>query len=259
MLPLAGTVSLVFGASQGIGAATARALAEDGSAVLLASRREGTLEEIAAVIREAGGRAEAVACDIGDPVAVEDAVERARSLFGRLDHVVNNAGVIEPIGALADTDPEAWARATRVNVAGLFNGCRAALRAFRTSRRAGVIVNLSSGAAHRPLEGWSSYCADKAAALALFRNLALETRDTDVRVYAFQPGAVATGMLDRIRAAGMGYVAQLPSHQLLPPELPASVVAWLMRKEAADLAGRELTIRDAALRRRVGLPEREYV
>lgn len=256
--PLAGTVSVVFGASQGIGAAIARALAGDGSAVVVAARRLEPLRQLADEIRTGGGQAEAAACDVSDPAAVENVVALARARFGRVDHVVNNAGIIEPIRPLAETDPAAWAQASRVNVAGVYHGCRAALRAFGPDGR-GVIVNLSSGAAHRPLEGWSSYCADKAAALALFQVLALETRGTGVRVYAFQPGAVDTGMLERVRDAGLGYVAGLPREKLLPAELPARVVAWLMREEAADLAGRELSIRDAALRARVGLPEREYV
>ncbi|WP_274631131.1 SDR family NAD(P)-dependent oxidoreductase [Arvimicrobium flavum] len=257
MAALNGTVSVVFGASQGIGAEIARALARDGSAIVAASRRLDAVTAVADAIRRDGGRAEAVACDVADPHAVDRTIETSLATFGRLDHVVNNAGVIDPIAPITETEPAKWALAARVNIAGTYHGSRAALRAFGAGGR-GVIVNLSSGAAHKPLEGWSAYCAAKAAALALLRCLALETEGTAVRVYGFQPGAVDTGMLDRIRDAGMGYVAGLSRDDLLPPELPARVVAWLMRPEAADLAGGELSIRDAALRARVGLPERHY-
>jgi NAD(P)-dependent dehydrogenase (short-subunit alcohol dehydrogenase family) len=122
----------------------------------------------------------------------------------------------------------------------------------------GVIVNLSSGAAHRAVEGWSAYCAAKAGVHALLGVLALETAGSGIRVHGFQPGAVDTGMLETVRDAGLGYVSRLPRETLLPPELPARVIAWLMRPEAADLAGQELTIRDARLRARAGLPERVY-
>ncbi len=257
MAALSGTVSVVFGASQGIGAAIAGALAQDGSSVVVASRRLDAVATVADAIQRDGGRAKAVACDVADPHAVDQALEAAVAAFGRVDHVVNNAGLVDPIALVAETDPAKWTHAARINIAGIYHGCRAALRAFGTGGE-GVIVNLSSGAAHRPLEGWSSYCAGKAAALAFLHSLALEADGSGIRVYGFQPGAVDTGMVDRIRDAGMGYVASLPREDLLPPQLPARVVAWLMRPEAADLSGRELSIRDPALRARVGLPERHY-
>lgn len=257
MTPLAGTVSLVLGASQGIGAEIARELAKDGSAVVVASRRLDAVAAVADAIGDERGLAAAIACDVGEAEAVEAAVAYAIERFGRLDHVVNNAGLIQPIAPLFETDPARWAQAARVNVTGIYHGCRAALRHFR-AQGTGVIVNLSSGAAHKPLEGWSAYCASKAAGLSFLGTMALENEGTGIRVYGFQPGAVDTGMLDQIREAGMGYVAGLARADLLPPALPARVVAWLMRPEAADLAGRELSIRDAALRARVGLPERHY-
>jgi len=256
MRPLDGKVSIVFGASQGIGAEIARALARDGAFVLLAARRHEVVEAVARSIRSEGLSAEVAVCDVCDAAAVDAVFDRAKSAFGRVDHVVNNAGVVQPIGCISETDPAAWANSAMVNIVGTYHGSRAALRAFGSD--GGVIVNLSSGAAHKPLEGWSAYCSAKAAALMFLQSLALDTEGSPVRVYGFQPGAVDTGMLDTIRDAGLGYVASLPKEDLLPPELPARVVAWLMREDAADLAGRELSIRDADLRARVGLPERHY-
>lgn len=256
MQPLTGRVSVVFGASQGIGAAIAKELARDGSSVVLCSRRREAVELVADRIRSEGMTAEAIDCDVSDAQAVDAAVKFALKTYGRLDHVVNNAGVIQPIAPLADTAPEAWAEAIRVNLLGTMHGTRAALRAFGSD--GGVVVNLSSGAAHNPLEGWSAYCASKASALMLTRAAALECEAGPVRVYGFQPGAVDTGMLGEVRDAGLGYVARLSRDDLLPPELPARVVAWLMREDAADLRGRELSIRDPDLRARVGLPDRHY-
>ncbi len=248
---------IVTGGSKGIGRGIARVFAAQGAKVMIAARGKDASEAVLAELCGAGATAEAVACDVADPHAVDQALEAAVAAFGRVDHVVNNAGLVDPIALVAETDPAKWTHAARINIAGIYHGCRAALRAFGTGGE-GVIVNLSSGAAHRPLEGWSSYCAGKAAALAFLHSLALEADGSGIRVYGFQPGAVDTGMVDRIRDAGMGYVASLPREDLLPPQLPARVVAWLMRPEAADLSGRELSIRDPALRARVGLPERHY-
>lgn len=258
MRALEGKVSLVLGASRGIGAATAQALAEQGAAVVVAARRASSVVPVADAIAAQGGEAFAVACDVADFSAVEGAVAATLSRFGQLNHLINNAATVQPIAALAETDPAAWADAIRVNVVGTYHGCRAALAHLRRSGD-GVIINLSSGAAHRPLEGWSAYCTSKAATLMLTQSLALAEEAGGIRVYGFQPGAVDTGMLEEIRHAGLGDVSRLPRENLLPPQLPARVIAWLCTLQAADLAGRELTIRDPALRARVGLPEREYV
>jgi len=257
MRPLAGKVVAVLGASRGIGAAAARLLAEDGATVLLAARDGAALAAQAAGLRADGLAAEAVALDVTDAAAVEDALAAVQARHGSLDGVVNNAGLIDPVAHLADTDPDAWARCIAVTLTGTYHGCRAAVRLMKP-QGGGVIVNLSSGAAHRPVEGWSAYCAAKAGARALTAVLALETAGSGIRVYGFQPGAVDTGMLETVRHAGLGEPAHLPREALLPPELPARVIAWLMRPEAADLAGQELTIRDPGLRARVALPERAY-
>jgi len=256
-LDLAGTVSLVVGASRGIGEATARVLAAQGAEVVLSARSEAAITGIAEEIRASGGKALALACDIADPAAVAALVEAVMARCGRLDHVVNNAGVIAPVARLADVAPDDWAKLIAINLAGVFTVCRAVLPVVRHAGR-GVIVNLSSGAAHRPVEGWSAYCASKAGAKLLTEVMALEEADTGIRIYGFQPGAVDTGMLEQVRAAHLSEYSERPRETLLPPELPARAIAWLCAAQPQDLSGQELTIRDPALRARAGLPERDY-
>lgn len=246
--PLAGTVSFVMGASVGIGAAVAETLVAQGASVAIAARRWGELRALAARL---GPKVMPLACDVADHAAVKTAVDAAAAHFGRLDHLVNNAGVIEPIGRVDQTDPVQWARAIQVNLVGAYHAIHACLPHLLATR--GVIVNVSSGAAHRPLEGWGSYCASKAGLAMLGRSLMLEYGTLGLRVYGFAPGGVRTAMQEKIRASGLNPVSRILPQDHLPPELPAQVIAWLCRAEAADYPQGECSIRDAALCQRAGI------
>jgi len=246
--PLAGTVSFVMGASVGIGAAVAETLVAQGASVAIAARRWGELRALAARL---GPKVMPLACDVADHAAVKTAVDAAAAHFGRLDHLVNNAGVIEPIGRVDQTDPAQWARAIQVNLVGAYHAIHACLPHLLATR--GVIVNVSSGAAHRPLEGWGSYCASKAGLAMLGRSLMLEYGTLGLRVYGFAPGGVRTAMQEKIRASGLNPVSRILPQDHLPPELPAQVIAWLCRAEAADYPQGECSIRDAALCQRAGI------
>ncbi|MGF1562685.1 MAG: SDR family oxidoreductase [Geminicoccaceae bacterium] len=252
MTELQGRVAIVTGASRGIGAATARELAKQGAAVLLAARSGDVIEAIAADIAAGGGRAEAILCDVTEFAEVENLVTRAIDRFGRIDILVNNAGVIEPIARLPASDPGAWGHAIDVNVKGVYFGLRAALP-HMIAQRAGVVVNISSGAATSALEGWSHYCASKAAVLSLTRCADTEVHAQGVRVVGLSPGTVATDMQLAIKASGINPVSQLDPAVHIPPEWPARAVAWLCTKDAAAFHGVDVSLRDDDIRRRVGL------
>ncbi len=249
---LDGKVAVVTGGGRGIGAAIAEALAADGASVVVAARTLSACEAVAQGIREAGGKAQAVGCDVSDPASVAALVEETRKAFGPVDILVNNAGVIQPIGDLADCDAEAWLDNLRINLGGAFLAARAVLPAM-VERGGGTIVNISSGAAHRALEGWSAYCAGKAGLAMMTSSLQLEYGGRGVRVFGFGPGTVDTEMQVQIRASGINQVSRIPREELAKVERPARVVAWLCRPEADDLAGQELSIRDAELCQRAGL------
>ncbi len=169
-----------------------------------------------------------------------------------MDVLINNAGVIEPIAPLSDADPEAWARAIDVNLKGVFNGMRAALPGMM-ARGAGTILTVSSGAAHHALEGWSAYCTSKAGAAMLTRCAALEASPVGVRVMGLSPGTVATDMQREIKASGVNPVSQLDWSDHIPADWPARALLWMCGPDAADFAGQEISLRDEAIRRRVGL------
>ena len=242
-----GKVVAITGASRGIGAAAARAFAAAGARVVLMARSLGDLQALAA---ETGGLA--LPCDVADWASVEGAVAQAVAAYGRLDVLVNNAGRIEPIAALAEADPVDWARAVQVNLTGTFHGLRAALPVMR-AQGAGTIINISSGAATQPLEGWSAYCASKAGALMLTRAAHLEEHARGLRILGLSPGTVATDMQRVIAASGVNPVSQIAWADHIPPEWPAKALLWMCTPAADAYLGQDVRLRDEDIRRRVGL------
>ena len=248
MVQLSGRVVIITGASRGIGAATAEAMAAADARLMLLARDGAALAALAG--RLDGARA--LVCDVADFAQVQAAVEATRAAFGRVDVVVNNAGVIEPIGPLATSDPAAWSHAADVNFKGVYNGMRACLPVM-LAQGSGTVLTVGSGAAHNPLEGWSQYCAAKAAALMLTRCLHLEARGRGIRAISLSPGTVATDMQRRIRASGINPVSQMDFAAHVPPEVPARALVWLATDAAAEFAGQEVSLRDPAFRARIGL------
>jgi NAD(P)-dependent dehydrogenase (short-subunit alcohol dehydrogenase family) len=253
MKTLQDKVILITGASRGIGEAAADALAKAGATVMLTARDGARIDAVAARIEAAGGRAATAVCDVSDYAAVSTVVAETLARFGRLDALINNAGVIEPIGSVATADPVAWARGIAINLVGAFHCIRACLPPMRAAG-GGTIVNISSGAAHRPLEGWSAYCSAKAGLAMLTRAVALEHAAEGIRVFGFAPGTIDTDMQVTIRASGINQISRIPRSDLAPVAHPAKAIVYLCGADADDLAGQELALRDEDLRRRVGLP-----
>jgi NAD(P)-dependent dehydrogenase (short-subunit alcohol dehydrogenase family) len=249
---LAGKVAIVTGASRGIGAAAAHALAQAGAAVMLAARRHDQAEANAQAIMAAGGKAFALQCDVSDYAACQRLAQETARRLGPPDILVNNAGVIEPISMIATADPREWARSIEINLIGAYFAIRAVLPGM-LERGRGQIINVSSGAAIRPLEGWSAYCSGKAGLAMLTRAIDLEHRDGGVRVFGFQPGTTDTDMQVAIRASGINMISRIPREQLTPVAHPARAIVYLCTTEADDLAGKEVSLRDDDFRRRIGL------
>ena len=249
---LKGKVALVTGASRGLGEGAARALAAAGAAVMLVARDGALARSVAKEIAAKGGRAEAMACDVSDYAAIDKVVAETKARLGGLDILVNNAGVIDPIAEIATSDPAAWAQSITINLVGAYNVVRAVLPGM-LAVGGGSIVNVSSGAAYRPLEGWSAYCSGKAGLAMLTRTLAAEYSGRGIRVFGFAPGLVDTAMQEAIRAAGIGPVAKPPREKLTSPREPAEAVAFLCSHGADRFAGQELDIRNADFRAACGL------
>lgn len=244
-----GKVVLITGASRGIGAETARAFAGAGARVVLAARSEAA---IAALAGEIGPAAHAVACDVASRADVERAVGAAVETFGRLDVLIGNAAVIEPVAHLGEADPDAWARLIDINVKGVFHGMHAALPVM-LGQGGGTVITISSGAAQNALEGWSGYCTSKAAAAMLTRCLDKEYRGKGIRAMGLSPGTVATDMQRVIRQSGINPVSRLDWEDHIPPDWPARALVWMAGPAGDGLLGEEVSLRSEEVRRAVGL------
>ena len=168
-------------------------------------------------------------CDVADYAAVRAAVGRVLADWKRLDAVVNNAGQIDPIGHVGDTDPAQWARAITVNLVGAYNVAQA------------------------PREGWSAYCSSKAGLLMFTRALSEEYGARGVAAFSLRPGVVDTEMQVRIRASGMNEISRLPRAQLASPAYAAGIIAWLCDQRPAHHAGMDFNATDAALAGEAGV------
>jgi NAD(P)-dependent dehydrogenase (short-subunit alcohol dehydrogenase family) len=249
---LDGKVAIVTGASRGIGAAAAFVLAKAGAAVMLVARDGKRASRLAEEIAAGGSKAGALACDVADYESVRAMVDETERRLGSIDILVNNAGVIEPIGSLVQSDPAAWGRSIEVNLLGPYYTAHATLPRMLEAGK-GTVINISSGAAHRPLEGWSAYCSAKAGLAMLTNAIALECADAGVRVFGLAPGVIDTDMQATIRASGINRISQIRQIDLAPVGQPAAAIRYLCTAAADDLVGRELALNDPDFRRRVGL------
>ena len=246
---LNGQTVLITGASRGIGAAAARAFAAAGANVALVARSR---ERIAELAGEIGKSALAIPCDVSRYWEVEQAVTATVETFGRIDVIVNNAGVVDPIGVLSQTDPEAWGKTIDINLKGVMHGMRAAMGPM-IAQGSGTILTVSSGAAHNPLEGWSAYCASKAGAFMLTQVADRENRGKGLRVMGLSPGTVATDMQREIKQSGVGPVSQLDWSAHIPPEWAAQALVWMCTPEADPWLGKDVSLREDDIRRQVGV------
>lgn len=205
-MKLHGKVALVTGASSGIGAATAKKLAQAGVKVGLAARRTDRLEAFASEIAAAGGEACAIEMDVTDAAAVERGVAALVQRFGTLDIVFANAGLM-PASDIASLKVDEWRRMVDVNINGVFNTVAAALPILR-DKRAGHIVTTSSIAGRKTVQGLGVYCATKHAVAAFSDTLRMEVGPQfNVRVTCLQPGAVESELFEHVSDAG--YRAQM--------------------------------------------------
>jgi NADP-dependent 3-hydroxy acid dehydrogenase YdfG len=228
--PLSGRTAIVTGASSGIGRAIAETLGRAGAHVFLAGRTVAAMESSCKQIEEAGGRAEAITADVRDPAQVRSLVDRAVLKTGRLDIMVNNAGVSFPAPIL-EGDPEEWRTMLETNILALLVGCQAGALAMRKCGAEGHIVNISSIAAQRPDSG--VYGSTKHAVNAISATLRRELEEDSIRVVNVMPGAIATNFarnFDSTFIAGFVKMAGLDIEVKQGERLPDQVFASLSEK-----------------------------
>lgn len=245
---LTGKAAIVTGASRGIGAATARAFAAAGAAVVLAARSEREIDETAREINDAGGDAIAVATDVTDPLELERLVQRAVSEYGRLDVAFNNAGQGHMPTPLAELTLEDFDRTLAVSARGIFLSMKYEIAAMLRSGGGGAIVNMSSTAGLRGVAGIAGYVAAKHAILGLTKVAALDYARNNIRVNAVAPGPIDSHRLSQLSDdQRAGIAAAVPFTRLGTPDEVAAAVTWLCSEQASFISGTTLTIDGAKL------------
>ena len=234
-----GRVALVSGASRGIGAATAHLLARHGAHVVLSSRRESGVAEVAETIRAAGGKASALACHIGEPASIDAAFARIEQEHGRLDILVNNAATNPHFGHITETPVSMLDKTVEVNVRGYFlMSQKAALLMKRNG--GGSIVNTSSINGVRPGPGQGIYSVTKSAVISMTRAFARECAPWKVRVNAVLPGLTdtkfASALIQDERILNM-ILPLIPMNRVAQPEEIAAAILFLASDAASYVTG----------------------
>lgn len=234
-------VALVTGASQGIGAATARALAAEGYVAVLAARNAGRLEAVAGEIAAAGGRAVVKATDVTRLADLDDLLAVVGDDFGHLDVLVNNAGVL-PEAKRADTvSVDEWNHALNLNLTAPWY--LASRSKDLLARRGGTVINVTSTASFYPTVGFSAYNASKAGLTALTRTLALEWARFNIRVVGIAPGKIDTAMVQPILEYSERRDLRLnPVGRIGRPEEVADLICFLISDSASFITGGVISI-----------------
>lgn len=230
---LTGKVAVVTGAGRGLGAAAARSLAEAGADVALLARSQAELDAVAADVEGHGQQALVIPVDVTDEAAVEAAADHVVAIFGRIDALVNNAGVA-PIGPLLELDLAELRRAFEINVFGTFM-CARAFGAHMVAQRKGTVINVGSIAGLAGEPELTAYSASKGAVAAFTRALAIEWARHNVTVNCIAPGYIRTDLNKHVLddpEIGPKMLSRIPLRRIGQPEEFGPLVAYL----ASDLA-----------------------
>ena len=220
-------VVVITGASSGLGEATARLLSADGATVVLGARRQDRIEALASALKRAGGKTLAVSTDVTDRAQVQKLVSAAVKSFGRVDVMINNAGLM-PQAPLELLKVDEWDRMIDVNIKGVLYGIAVALPHMK-EQKSGHFINVSSVAGHRVGPGFAVYAATKYAIRALSEGLRQEVKPYNIRTTVISPGAVATELPNSVTdPAAAERIKKFYAELAVPSDSFARAVAYAM-------------------------------
>ena len=242
---LEGQVAVITGAGRGIGRAIALSYAREGANLTLAARSQPGLDEALAAATEIGADAIAVSTDITSQTSVQHMVRSTVERFGRIDVLVNNAGISGPIGPLQENDIDDWVDTINVNLTGTFLVCRAVIPVM-LEQGGGRIINLAGAGVANAWSNMSAYCASKVAVVRMTEVLAQELEGKGISVNALGPGSVHTSMWEKMTEqaaeAGADFIHELGQRVLSGGGAPiddcAELAVWLASGESGSLTGR---------------------
>jgi len=241
---LTGKIAIITGASRGIGAAIATALATAGASVVLSSRKQENVEAVAAQIRANGGAAVASAAHTGDAKAVEALVGGAIETYGGVDILVNNAATNPHFGPLLTADESHWDKTFDVNVKGYLRMIKACAPSMQ-ARGGGKVINMASIAGKIPQPGMGVYCVSKAGVIMLTEVLAAELAALNIQVNAIAPGFVKTKFSAAIwsnAALNTAVLAGIPQQRMAEPEEIAGVALYLASPASSFTTGATILV-----------------
>ncbi len=232
-------VVIITGASSGLGEATARRLAKSGAKLMLAARREDRLQELVAKIQQDGGTAKYQVTDVSDRSQVEALAQATQQAYGKIDVLVNNAGIM-PLSPLAETKVDEWEQMVDVNIKGVLYGV-AAVMPIMLQQESGQIINLSSVAGHKVFAAGTVYCATKFAVKAISEGIRLES-DGKIRATNISPGAVATELTNTISHDATADMAEQLYGIAIEPDAIARAITYAI-EQPGDVDVNEMIIR----------------
>lgn len=243
-MKLEGKVAIVTGGGQGIGRASALALAKEGADIVIADIDLGLAEKVVGEVKSLGRQAQAVKVNVFDKNEVNQMVEQVLNNFKSIDILVNSAG-INPMGPALEESEEQWDRTMNINLKGTFL-CAQAVARQMVKQKQGKIINIASISGHRGIPGMVSYCTSKAAVIHLTQVLAMEWSKYNINVNTVTPGITITPLHNKVMEDPEAFRRErqksIPLRRVNEPEDVANVVLFLASPEADNITGQEIVI-----------------
>jgi glucose 1-dehydrogenase len=241
---LEGKVAIVTGSTRGLGLAIASAFAREGARVVVASRSQASVDQAIEILRRQGGEASGTVCDVGERGQVEALANFGTLTYGHFDVWVNNAGISAPYGPTVHIEPDAFIRALKTNIFGMYYGSIYAMRQFLPVH-AGKLINILGRGDNGPVPMQNAYASSKAWVRAFTLALAKEYKHSGVGVFAYNPGLMRTDLMEKIDAID-GFEERLtPLNAVMelwanPPSIPAERAVWLASSATDGRTGLEV-------------------